>query len=182
MTALQAAASQAHVGLVKRLVHMGADVNAPGSEEGRETALRASCELYAESKTERANMIEVIQFLIKEGADVNAISDSVWSTALHTAAYHGDLEVAVILIQSGADVNPAPQRRNSEYRQSPLDSAVTFGRLDMVQFLLSLGALSHHRGETGYDGAIEAAERWRYFDIANLIRQHYVRLGTQLGD
>ncbi|OTB12661.1 hypothetical protein K445DRAFT_34705, partial [Daldinia sp. EC12] len=145
LTALQAAASRAHVGLVKRLVHRGADVNAPRSEINGQTALQAACGFYANSKTERANMIEVIQFLIKEGADVDANSGprgrSPFVTALCLAAERGDLEVALILIQGGADVNPTFQRWNTDYLLlSPLDAAAQEGRLDMVQFLLDLGA------------------------------------------
>ncbi|KAI0846871.1 ankyrin repeat-containing domain protein [Daldinia vernicosa] len=186
-TALQAAAARGHMALVERLVRMGANINAPRAKRMGMTALQAACAFDAESTTERANMIKVIRFLIIEGADVNtpvAMEGSYsFDTALQIAASNGDIEVAILLIQRGADVNE-PSHRWDGKRYSTIDYAAVFGKLDMVQFLLSLGALSHNRGRTGYDGAIQVAERGGHFAVADLMRQHYADdcklLGTNI--
>ncbi|KAI0111515.1 hypothetical protein F4814DRAFT_422707 [Daldinia grandis] len=184
ITALQAAASQGHIALVERLVRMGADVNAPGDEVWELTALQTACNFDAKSVTERANRIKIIRFLIMEGAGVNAHAESIYSnTPLRIAASNGDMEVAFLLIQGGADVNVPPRVSYTEPCFA-LDKAAFFGRLDMVQFLLSLGALSHQQGRTGYDGAIHDAEQQGHFAIADLIRQYYADdcklLGTNI--
>ncbi|KAI1470300.1 uncharacterized protein F4812DRAFT_416981 [Daldinia caldariorum] len=175
MTALEAAAYRGHIALVRRLVHMGADVNAASS-----SALQAACRIVAKSTTEMANKMEIIKLLIENGAEVNANSGE----ALNSATREGDIEVAIILLCNGADVNMASEWGKSGSLMTPLDCAARTGRIDMVQFLLNLGALSHDRGQTGYDGAIAYAEGEHFFTIADLIRKHHAEdfklLGTNI--
>lgn len=56
-------------------------------------------------------------------------------TALHGAAYKGEVEVARLLISRGADVNARASDGNT-----PLVEAATHNRLDMVKLLLDSGA------------------------------------------
>ncbi len=108
--------------------------------------------------------LELVQLLLENGADVNAVSDI---SALHLAAETGDLRVCMLLVGAGADVNICskflqgePLRPHSGEPDAvcPLEIAVFFGRLDIVQFLLDCGATSFDQRLTPYDGAMELAQ------------------------
>ncbi|ROV93124.1 hypothetical protein VSDG_07345 [Cytospora chrysosperma] len=172
-TPLQAAASICNEEVVLLLLKEGADVNAPAKGEFGSTALQAICEFTPETQEEQARRIRIIQSLIDHGANINAAPamDS-GVTALQGAAFTGHLETVILLLRYGADANAPPCRRPENYTRNALDTAARNGRLDMVKLLLNADALSHTRGSTGYDGAIEAAEEDSHFAVADLIRQH----------
>ncbi|KAF3937262.1 hypothetical protein ABW19_dt0210565 [Dactylella cylindrospora] len=58
-----------------------------------------------------------------------------WETALTSAADHGNVAIAMVLLENGADVNFIP-----EGGKSPLEKAAKGGRFDMVKLLLNAGA------------------------------------------
>ncbi|KAI0188189.1 hypothetical protein EV127DRAFT_434921 [Xylaria flabelliformis] len=163
---LQAAVAVGSFDLVQLLIQRGANVNQPAKGPYGRTALQAACKLHAS--------IDLIKFLIANGADVNAPPASVrGATAFQAAAMDGNFEVALLLLDHGADINASP----SEDGYCALDGAAFLGKLDMVHFLLELGALSHNRGESGYKGAIREAEDWGHLAIADMIRQHALKNG-----
>ena len=55
--------------------------------------------------------LEAVQFLIDNGADVNA-RNKYNETPLHYASYHGRLEIARLLVDNEADVNAKDERGN----------------------------------------------------------------------
>lgn len=176
LTPLQVAATEGNKVLVESLLEKGADVNqaayCAGSRRGRRgaTALQGICGWDPATSAERVTRMEIIKHLLDLGADVNAApAATMGHTALQIAARMGDLEVATLLVHLGADVN-APRGR---WRgKTALDGATVGGHLDMVKFLLTARAISHDRGETGYDGAIRKAEKHGHFAIADMIQQH----------
>ncbi|KAH7024461.1 uncharacterized protein B0I36DRAFT_352690 [Microdochium trichocladiopsis] len=106
---------------------------------------------------------EVMQFLLDAGTPV--ANSPVLATALLTAvADGGDVELAMILLEKGADPNLAPGCR----WPSALDSAAGRGRLDMVQLLLNAGGTSTRQGATAYDGAIEIAQRRDHGEVSGM--------------
>ena len=80
--------------IVKRMLRLGADVNAV---EGRykKTALHFAA---------RQRDVDVVKVLLQNGADVNAVNKDKW-TALHYVAQKGHVDIAKVLIQNGADLN-----------------------------------------------------------------------------
>ncbi|KAH8164414.1 hypothetical protein CIB48_g3845 [Xylaria polymorpha] len=135
------------------------------------TALQAACEAECDSLEDRTNKINLIKFLIASGADVNAPPAPMSGiTAFQCAAMKGDFEVALLLLDNGADINASPSCGS----RSALDGAVVFGRIDMVQFLLNLGAVSHPGGESGYRQAINCSHNGA---ITDLIRQYALKNG-----
>ncbi|KAI1103936.1 ankyrin [Jackrogersella minutella] len=165
---LQAAASRGDRALVEQLLRWGANINgqcviAPFAK----TPLQAACGWEPDRRVDKINLVH---FMIENGAEINAPAGAHGGcTALQVTAMVGDIETALLLIYHGADPNAPPAE---EHGMCALEQAVCFERLDMVKLLLNVGALSHTRGQTGYDGAIELAERNRQFAIADLIRQH----------
>ncbi|KAI0414646.1 hypothetical protein F5X98DRAFT_389674 [Xylaria grammica] len=158
-TPMQAAASNGSLEWIQFLLQMGADVNQPARGYCGRTALQAAC-------NDGRGEIDLVKFLVENGADGG------W-TALQAAAERGDFAVAVLLLENGANIN-APNRNSV---LSALDEAAGNGKLDMVQFLLDLGAFSGDRGESGYRGAIRRAENKEYWVVADIIRQHALKNG-----
>ncbi|KAI3391277.1 hypothetical protein diail_7636 [Diaporthe ilicicola] len=190
VTALQEAAlcCWVPVDIVELLLQKGADVNLPGKGEFGLTALQASCFSVPETPEEKQQQLSKIRLLLDSGADVNSPPARRHGfTALQAAALDGDLAVAKLLLSHHpmADVNAPPCQRDElgkrdnrggqhfKFRSlTALDQAASNGRMDMVKLLLNYNALSHYRGETGYDGAILAAEEDGHLAVADLIRQH----------
>jgi ankyrin repeat protein len=64
---------------------------------------------------------------------VNA-KDRFGCTALHTASYCGDIDIARLLIRHGADVNAT-----DEFGFTPLQDASDSGQSDIVRLLIQYG-------------------------------------------
>lgn len=77
----------------------------------------------------------MIEYLISQGADVNATAKN-GTTAFMGTAIEGRIEVATILIQNGAKVNV----RTTDYGDTALYRAVEKDKFDFVECLLSVGA------------------------------------------
>lgn len=91
---------------------------------------------------ENATMRAQIRRLILDGADPNADFRS--SSVLHLAAQRGYMEVAVLLIEAGADIHAEDQ-----FGATPLEEAAAFGYPDVAGLLISLGADINHRNNEG---------------------------------
>ncbi|WP_168464801.1 ankyrin repeat domain-containing protein [Wolbachia endosymbiont of Ctenocephalides felis wCfeT] len=79
-------------------------------------------ELTALHYASGAGCLEVVKFLTKEGADINAAKYERW-TALHSAAYKGNLEIISFLLEKGAN----PKIRSKDGK-NPRDVAVLRSR------------------------------------------------------
>ena len=88
--------------------------------------------LYASNR----NQLETIPVLLHAGADIEAVREG-WEgwTPLLTAAAKGKLGLVRLLADHGADVNVQDNQDNR-----PLDLAVQFGYLEVVQTLVIRGA------------------------------------------
>ena len=83
---------------------------------------------------------DAIVLLAELGFDVNALGRSdvpmeqAWETALHEAAAHGDVQMARLLIDLGAD----PDIRDTRFDSTPLGWARHFGQRETIEFLQPL--------------------------------------------
>lgn len=88
---------------------------------------------------------ELVELLIKSGADVNA-RDLQRETPLHIAAQNGNREIAELLIKSGADVND-----NKFYINSPpLHTALSFRNIEVAKLLIDNGADVNAKSKWGF--------------------------------
>jgi ankyrin repeat protein len=75
-----------------------------------------------------------VRSLLQRNADVN-VAEIDGTTALHWAAYRGDLETAQLLVRAGANVRAA-----NRYGVTPLTLACAKGHAPIVEMLLKAGA------------------------------------------
>lgn len=131
----------------------------------------------------RDKWLEIAQHLLEKGARVNASGEDGGLTALQLAAGSGDVRCCLLLISHGASLNdssctlagitPEPfwKTHRMGNRIYPLDWAAWFGRLDVVQLLMSLNAESVYQQLTRYDGAVQMAKRRGHTGVVELILQ-----------
>jgi ankyrin repeat protein len=104
-TPFLAAASTADVPLMKTLLDLGADPTVPNAR--RTTPLMAAAGVGVGAPEEapgtEPGVLEAVEFLVKLGADVNAVDDDN-ETAMHGAAYRNHPKVVQLLADKGAKV------------------------------------------------------------------------------
>lgn len=160
--------------LVRLLVERGADVNSPACGQFDLTALQLVCRRDSLTKEDADHLCQLTKYFIEAGADVNATPGIYESGSLASCARRGDLEKVVILMQHGADPNGTPRKVGRGW-ESALDVAAEQGRLDVTQYLLDNEALSATPGTTGYQGAINIAEKESHDAVKQLICNHVER-------
>ncbi|KAI2627759.1 hypothetical protein GGR54DRAFT_590352 [Hypoxylon sp. NC1633] len=165
LTPIEAAARRGDKGLLIQLMQKGASISGPRS--GGKSVLEYACDWRPQSAKKKADKLDLVQFLIENGAEINPpYLDN--RTPLQRATALGDMELVILLVHHGAKPNlPFMEKRYSE-----LDLAAFHGKIDVAKFLLNIGALSTNRGDTGYDGAIRLAKVVGHFAVADLILQH----------
>jgi ankyrin repeat protein len=115
---------------VKKIMELGIDPNEQicRTRYGLNlTPLQRACEMGS---------LELVQVLIKAGADVNSIVSNGNSALTRAAYYFNDdynPELVQILLHAGAKANPG-------YGESPLSKAAGIGNVEVVALLISAGA------------------------------------------
>jgi ankyrin repeat protein len=78
----------------------------------------------------RNGHFDVVEFLVKKGAEVNKQEDKTLLTALHYAARRGFLKIIKFLIDNGANSN-----LRDKQGKSCLHYSVIFGDVEVVEYL-----------------------------------------------
>lgn len=174
---------------IKALVEEGAAVDTPidYGDHSITPLLKASWD----------GQLEIVQYLIAKGADVNALDGSTNGTALMNAVSNGHTEIVKALIAAKADVT---RRNNFDFNAfttavaagnqeiatllldagakpdegasglTPLAFAVSSGNVEMMRFLVSRGANVNHRAKnTGQTALISAILAARVDAVKTLI-------------
>lgn len=137
-TPLMEAAREGQEEMVALLLSQGADINSQ-TEETQETALTLAC---------CSNSLEVAEFLIKAGADIERGAN----TPLMEASQEGHLELVKHLIGAGANVNAT-----TASGETALMYACENGHTNVAEILLDAGADLEHEAEAGRTGLMKAA-------------------------
>jgi uncharacterized protein len=166
-TALSLAAANGHGRIIRVLLRAGADVNknsenwsavAAAAEAGHIGIVRVLVDAGGKANggslltPAELGQLEMIQFLVKAGADVNFATkeeDSVLGFAIRG----GNARVVRFLIESGAKVNKPSGRR------TPLILAVCKQSTKLVDVIVSAGADVNARDAWGVTALMEAAIR-----------------------
>lgn len=137
--------------VIKLLIENGADINyqtATGDDV-------LSCAVYA--SCERNDIIEIIEYLEQQGADVYKKYSESCNTLLHKACVRGDLLTIRYLVEDkGFDING----QNAD-GDTPLIYFMRFAserNKDALHFLIENGAnknIENKEGKTAYDYAVE---------------------------
>ena len=125
--------------------------------------------------------IEVVRFLVEQGADLD-VRNRQDQNALMFAAAGGHLAVVVFLIDRGADMSPVGFLYSYEYGPyTPLMWAAYNGQLDVVNLLLEYGDIIRISGSPGF--ALGWAAYRGHLDVVNLLLEYGVQLnpGRLLG-
>ena len=114
--------------------------------------------------------LSIVEYLIEKGANVNSTKTSKGCTALH---YARTLEVAKALVEHGANIDACDLDG-----ETPLIYHSSKGRVDIVKYLLSVGANKEAKndfGETAYDVACnrywEDDKKQRKKEIRKLLKE-----------
>lgn len=143
-TPLQSAVMIDDEPMVKRLLQLGADVNAPAGNRGGRTALQWAAE---------NGNLDLCQTLLNAGAHVNAAPakeskpNQPKTTALAAAVSSKTYQLVELLLKQGADINDCRGERTA------LEAATELNDLQMVQLLLKT------RANAGQDRSILVAAR-----------------------
>ncbi|MCP4316718.1 MAG: hypothetical protein GY789_12085 [Hyphomicrobiales bacterium] len=175
-TALAVAASRASVPLITVLIEAGANVNA-ASPKGEYSTANLTPLHYAAAY----NQPDVVKYLLEAGADPNITDVNGRGALLFTITPRQVLNpdpkipvsIAKALVEAGANINavstgPRSPRAKRKIGFTPLIAAADFGQIDLVEYLLSVGAdseIKSAKGQTAYDVAIEQ----NHSDIADLL-------------
>ena len=152
LSSIYMAAYQGDLAEVKRFLEQGISVDSRDSEG--HTALH-----FAALNGKR----DVVEFLLSQGADVDANFNSSWGTPLDLASLEGHKDVVELLISKGANVDP-----KDKYGWTPLDDAVWHGQKDIAETLIRAGANVNSRYNWGETPLIWAAQAG-HTDIVDLL-------------
>lgn len=150
---------------VKQLLAGGADINAK-DQCGFQ---KRDCDMTLLQKAAWLGFIQVTDFLLSKGADIEAKDNTVGWTPLHIAAVHHHKEVVRLLLSKGADTNA-----KDHSGETPLALVAKFGSLDdceTVELLLAHGADINTKNSAG-ETPLRSALKLGHTEMANFLRQH----------
>ena len=120
---------------------------------------------------------QVAAMLRADANAVRAMNQHGW-TALHVAAFAGNVATARVLIDAGADIH---LRAKSRFRNTPLQVALLTGQYGTAKLLLERGADPLDRQAEGFAPIHEAALLGRA-DLVQLLLEHGAEVNSRSDD
>ena len=143
---------------------------ANAAEEGQESFLRLMLRYQADLPTRLsvcAKTRELNEFLFVRGMNPSG-PDWLGVTPLHRLARKGDVEMACVFIDHGADLDA----RDDDMRSTPLGWAAKYGRKEMAALLLGRGAKPSLPDDPSWATPLAWATRRGHDEIVELLSQH----------
>jgi ankyrin repeat protein len=106
--------------------------------------------------------------------NVNLKDDVYGATPLHEAAWKGQIEIARLLVENGAEVNA---RYNNG--SSPLQRSVRNGHIDILHLLIENGADLEAKDTTGWRALHKAASNGQLPFIQEVISSYHVDINAR---
>lgn len=113
------------------------------------------------------NDVKTVKAHIAAGTDVETIDDWNGKTAMHYAAEYGNLEIAQLLVEAGANV-----RHRDFDKATALHHAAVGGFVDIVKLLLAHGADINAKDKAG-ETAMDGVAFFGHTNVADLLKSYY---------
>lgn len=156
MTTLHKAARCGHGAVALLLLEHGADVNAPGPENGGTPLHQAAAGGHG----------HVVQLLLENGANADALARPSNSGTLHHAATGGNRQAMELILRNLKAVGIDQADKHS---QTALHLAAAAGHKDLVQLLLDKGALVGRKASRNDGEPIHFAAAQGHVDVVRLL-------------
>jgi len=112
--------------------------------------------------------VDIVEFLLDKGALVNSPSHNPMRVMpLHSAIASRRTEIVKLLLEHGADVNPA---QADDF--TPLHEAAQNGMLEVTQWLIDRGAVINPRLSSSGKTPLALAIEQQHDDVRDLLKQH----------
>jgi ankyrin repeat protein len=118
------------------------------------------------------NSRELVEYLINNGADVEARSDSGW-TPLHSQAYGGHRDGVKVLLEHGANLEAT-----HAYGMTPLVNSIRWDRIEVARLLVEKGAKVDVTNSLGRTPLILSATDG-YLELARLFLDNGADIGIK---
>jgi ankyrin repeat protein len=138
-TPLHLAVHQALLEVIRTLIERHANVNARDSND--QTPLHITDAGFWDTRFDD-RYLDVVQYLLDHGADVDAQANIEDSTPLHIASWYGGIKVARLLLEHGAKINARNKEGCTPLHRSliELDDDFPDSHFDVTRLLLEHGA------------------------------------------
>ena len=130
-------------------------------------SVQAAPELPLWAAASWRNDVNTVKAHIAAGTDVETIDDWTGKTAMHYAAEYGNLEIAQLLIEAGANV-----RHRDFYKSTALHHAAVGGFVDIAKLLLVHGADINAKDKAG-ETAMDGVAFFGHTNVADLFKSFY---------
>ncbi|MCC8996044.1 MAG: ankyrin repeat domain-containing protein [Nitrosomonas sp.] len=120
---------------IKLLIELGADPNETNAPNYPVIPL-----LAGKDPLRYPDLLQVIEFMIKQGAHINAQQMGVGKTGLMIAAENGYADVVKLLIKHRADVNLIAGQGRGGFKETALGSSLLENKYHIAQILINAGA------------------------------------------
>jgi ankyrin repeat protein len=162
-SSLEQAISRAHADTIKRLIAQGVDINARN--------IRGHAPIHLATAMGSS---DVVQLLLKNGAEVNLAGTDSCFTSLHYAARLGHVDLCELLVRYGADTDAQTAKL-----ETPLHLAIAKGHREVVAILLKYSARLDIRDKNGMT-PLQQAENIKNREVVTLIEQHLTEVWPYL--
>lgn len=132
------------VNIAEHLLNKGVDVNGGKGEKMGDPLLTAS----------EIGTSEIVNLLIKKGADVNIYAQSK-DSALNFAIIYGNMDIVKLLVENGADINTAHYKSN----ETPLLIAARSTSQNVLKYLIEKGANINAINSEGFTALMYSATK-----------------------
>ena len=155
------AAESGDLGKVKEILPQLVDI-------GLDFQINSKTPLFAATEY---NHVEVVDFLINNGATVDIRSDNTGYTALYKSAGIGSVPITSLLLSKGANINSETSRLYSN-KQTPLHIASENNHIRVVELLIKMRADINNKNVSGNTPLHIASSNRKYYELLNLLLEN----------